>query len=174
MEDDKIIVSIKSLNDVTLEYKKCNLKVNAFIGKNGCTYNKTEGDGKTPLGEFSLGLFLGTHKKSNNPNYNYMQINDEMYWVDDSKSKYYNQLVCINSVQKDWNSAEHLIDYPIQYEYLVEIIANPNNIPYKGSAIFLHCSNNNFTQGCVAVNKDAMEKIVNNISEKTKIIIKYA
>ena len=47
-----------------------------------------------------------------------------MYWIDDSKSKYYNKLVDITKTKKDWNSAEHLIDYPIEYEYLVEIKTN--------------------------------------------------
>ncbi|MDE5831152.1 MAG: hypothetical protein K2H53_06060 [Clostridia bacterium] len=56
-----------------------------------------------------------------------------MYWVDDPKSKYYNQLVNIKNIEKDWDSAEHLIDYPVQYEYLIEIKTNPNCIPGKGS-----------------------------------------
>lgn len=100
-----------------------------------------------------------------------MQITKDMYWVDDSESRYYNQLVDISKVEKDWNSAEHLIDYPIQYEYLVEIKTNPKNIPGKGSAIFLHCTNNKPTAGCVAINKENMKKIIENISKQTKIKI---
>jgi L,D-peptidoglycan transpeptidase YkuD (ErfK/YbiS/YcfS/YnhG family) len=94
-----------------------------------------------------------------------------MYWVDDFKSKYYNQLVDITRVEKDWTSAEHLIDYPIQYEYLIEIKTNPQNIAKKGSAIFLHCSNNEPTAGCVAINSMDMKKIVENIDKNTKIKI---
>lgn len=94
-----------------------------------------------------------------------------MYWVDDSKSKYYNQLVDISKVEKDWNSAEHLIDYQIQYEYLIEIKTNPNNTPEKGSAIFLHCANNKATEGCIAVDTEIMRKIVENIDTYTKIEI---
>lgn len=101
----------------------------------------------------------------------YMQITKDMYWVDDSNSKYYNQLVDISKVQKDWNSAEHLIDYPIQYEYLIEIKTNPINIPRKGSAIFLHCTNNKPTAGCVAVDVKVMKKLIENINEYTKIEI---
>jgi len=100
-----------------------------------------------------------------------MQITKDMYWVDDEKSKYYNQLVDISKIKKDWNSAEHLVDYPIEYEYLIEIKTNPKNIPGKGSAIFLHCTNNKHTSGCIAVDKKAMKKIVENINEDTKIII---
>lgn len=94
-----------------------------------------------------------------------------MYWVDDSKSKYYNQLVDISKVEKDWNSAEHLIDYPIQYEYLIEIKTNPNNIPEQGSAIFLHFANNKATEGCIAVDTEIMRRIIENIDTYTKIEI---
>lgn len=136
------------------------------------TRDKTEGDGKTPLGKFELGIILGRTTNVNNKNgLEYRQIAKDMYWVDDSKSKYYNQLVEISKVAKDWNSAEHLIDYPIQYEYLIEIKTNPNNIPEEGSAIFLHCANNKATEGCIAVNTEIMRKIVENIDTYTKIEI---
>lgn len=136
------------------------------------TKDKKEGDGKTPIGEFELGLILGTHSNVKNINgLEYIQITKDMYWVDDPKSKYYNQLVNIKNVKKDWNSAEHLIEYQVQYEYLIEIKTNPNCIPGKGSAIFLHCLNNGSTAGCVAVNKETMKKIIENIDKNTKIQI---
>lgn len=144
----------------------------AYIGKNGTTKEKEEGDLKTPIGEFELGIILGIHPVEEvNSNLNYGQITEDMYWIDDSKSKFYNQLVNISKVEKDWNSAEHLIDYPIQYEYLVEIKTNPNNIPGKGSAIFLHCDNNKATAGCVATNNKIMKKIIENIDKDTRIEI---
>lgn len=63
----------------------------------------------------------------------YTQITEDMYFIDDPKSKYYNELVSIKDIEKDWNSAEHLIDYKVQYEYLIEIKTNPENIKGKGS-----------------------------------------
>lgn len=141
-------------------------------GKIGVTTHKKEGDGKTPLGEFELGTILISKDIKNINGLECMKITKDMYWIDDSKSKYYNQLVDISKVKKDWNSAENLIDYPIQYEYLIEIKTNPKNIKGKGSAIFLHCTNNKSTEGCVAVNRDVMEKIVENIDRYTKIEIR--
>lgn len=170
--DNVIYVSINENDEWILKFPKYNIETKAYIGKNGITKNKKEGDGKTPLGRFELGRILGTHTKINNRNsLEYQKINKNMYWIDDSKSKYYNQLVDISKVEKDWNSAEHLIDYTIQYEYLIEIKTNPNNIPGMGSAIFLHCSNNKATEGCVAVSRDIMEKILENIDKNTKIEI---
>lgn len=106
----------------------------AYIGKNGLTKNKQEGDQKTPIGKFSLGTIFGIHTKKNShitSDINYIQINSNLYWVDDVKSIYYNQLVNIQDVRKDWKSAEHLVQYPEQYEYAIEIKSNPQNIRGK-------------------------------------------
>ena len=174
--ENKIKVFIEEGNKAILKFEKYNIQTFACIGKNGVTTSKKEGDGKTPLGTFRIGLFLGTHKEKEvkeKTKLKYKQINKNMYWVDDSNSKYYNQLVDITKTEKDWNSAEHLIQYPIQYEYLIEIKTNPYNIPYKGSAIFLHCTNNKPTQGCIAIDKKQMEKLIENINNKTLIEILY-
>lgn len=172
MIDNKIYVFPEKENKAILKFPKCSIEADAYIGKNGVTSNKNEGDGKTPLGEFTLGVILGTHSKVENKNkLNYMKITKNMYWVDDSKSKYYNQLVDILEVEKDWDSAEHLIDYPMQYEYLIEIKTNSENIKRKGSAIFLHCTNHKPTAGCIAVDTEIMRKIVENIDKQTRIVI---
>ena len=169
---NKIYVCAKQGNKATLKFPKQDIETKAYIGKNGLTTQKQEGDGKTPIGGFDLGVILGTHCNIQNKNgLKYQKITNDMYWVDDCKSKYYNQLVYISEVEKDWDSAEHLIEYPIQYEYLIEIKSNPKNVKGKGSAIFLHCSNNTPTSGCIAVDRECMKKIVENISIQTKIEI---
>ncbi len=170
--DNIIYVFQNKDNRWILKFPKCNIEVSAYIGKNGVTKDKKEGDGKTTLGKFELGIILGKPTNINNKSgLEYRQITKDMYWVDDSKSKHYNQLVDISKVKKDWNSAEHLIDYPIQYEYLIEIKTNPDNIKGKGSAIFLHCSNDRETAGCIAIDRDTMKKIIENIDTYTKIEI---
>ena len=170
------MIKVYNLNDeAKLEmFEKVNdkwnliLQTNAFIGRNGATCCKKEGDGKTPKGTFELGIMFGTHNLLN-LNREYIKINENLYWVDDVHSKYYNQLVDITKVNKNWNSAEHLIDYPLQYEYAIEIKSNPNNIPGKGSAIFLHCSVDKLTAGCVAIDRKNMLKILKK-SDKNALI----
>lgn len=172
MIDNKIDVFFEEKCKAILKFPRCGIEADAYIGKNGVTNDKNEGDGKTPLGEFALGVILGTHIKGKNKyGLHYLQITPDMYWVDDSKSKYYNQLVNLSKVQKDWGSAEHLIDYPVQYEYLIEIKTNPTDVPQKGSAIFLHCTNYEPTAGCIAVDRKIMKKIIENINRQTKINI---
>lgn len=129
--------NIQATNKATLTFYDNSKKIfetDAFIGKNGITANKVEGDGKTPEGIYELGLVFGTHDKKDiklNQNIKYIKINKNLYWVDDIYSKYYNQLVDITKVSKDWRSAEHLIEYPQQYEYVIEIKTNSKNIPGK-------------------------------------------
>ena len=170
--DNKILVFAKENNKAILKFPKYNIETNAYIGRNGLTTQKQEGDGKTPLGKFELGQVLEMRPSIINPKIKYKQITKEMYWVDDTESNYYNQLVNISTTPKDWNSAEQLIQYPIEYEYLIEIKTNPKNIPGKGSAIFLHCSNSKPTAGCIAIDKKIMKKIIENINENTKIEIR--
>lgn len=161
-------------NNAILELCEDNLnlfKTKAYIGKNGITNDKQEGDGKTPIGTFDVGIAFGTHNK-NEINYNnYIEINKDLYWVDDVESKYYNQLIDIGKIQKDWKSAEHLIEYSKQYEYAIEIKTNPNNIRGKGSAIFLHCSTESPTAGCITIDKEQMKKLLDILEAKVTIQI---
>lgn len=170
---NKIYVEVNEYNQAILKFPKCNIETTVYIGKNGVTNHKKEGDGKTPIGEFELGVILTTDPKIKNSNgLTTIQITEEMYWVDDVESKYYNQLIInASKIKKDWNSAEYLKDYPIQYEYLIEIKTNSKNVPGKGSAIFLHCTNNVPTAGCVAVNRKTMKEIVENIDRYTRVKI---
>ena len=143
-------------------------ETDAVIGINGFTKNKKEGDGKTPIGTYKTGILFGTHEILKD---NYVQIHRNLYWVDDINSKYYNQLIDITKVDVDWKSAEHLIDYQRQYEYSIELKINPNNIPGKGSAIFLHCSINKPTAGCIAIEKNKMKEIFKVLKKEAIINI---
>lgn len=157
----------KENDNIVLIYK--DLKVPAYIGKNGFTKDKTEGDWKTPIGEFELGIAFGKYD-SIDTKLPYIKIEDDMYWVDDVNSDEYNEL--IKTSIKPMFSAEHLIDYVDDaYEYAIEIKTNPDNINGKGSAIFLHCKRKEYTAGCVAIEKEDMKKLIGMIDFDTKIII---
>ena len=63
--DNIIYVFINEDNEWTLKFPDYNIETKAYIGRNGITEDKKEGDGKTPLGSFELGIILSTHKKIN-------------------------------------------------------------------------------------------------------------
>lgn len=144
------------------------LKATAMVGKNGVTKKHIERDGKTPLGIYELGAIFGTHSIEEMQIKDYIKINEHLYWVDDINSKYYNKMVDITNIKRDWNSAEHLIEYQEQYEYAIEIKTNPKNIPGEGSAIFLHCSTGRPTEGCIAIDRECIIKLIECIRKYGK------
>jgi hypothetical protein len=85
----------------------------AHVGKNGITDNKTEGDKKTPTGYYALGFAFGNEAKPDTQ-WTYRDVTPNSYWVDDPDSASYNTWV-EDTGDRDWNSAEHLSDVPIQY-----------------------------------------------------------
>lgn len=145
------------------------LKTKANIGKNGLGKIK-EGDGKTPIGIFSIGMALGREKrmKTKLP---YVMIYPDLYWVDDPDSFYYNQLVDNCKVGKEWKTAEHLWDYTVEYEYMIEIKYNQERIPGKGSGIFLHCSNGGPTEGCISIGKEKVKYLIEHLEPEALIRI---
>ena len=171
--NDNIIELIKESEDYYLEFKKFNFKALAYIGENGLTENHIEGDRKTPKGIFKLGVSFGTHDYSTiSTKLNYMKINKTLYWVDDVNSIYYNKLIDSSITKSGWKSGEHLIDFPKQYEYAIEIKANEKNIPGKGSALFIHCfGNNRYTAGCIAIEAEKMIELLHIVDKKTLIKI---
>lgn len=172
MNDNIIQLIPTSKNTADVCFK--NFKAEAFIGENGTTTQKEEGDKKTPIGEFELGMAFGMHNRDTlklDSNIKYVQLTDSMYWVSDYNSKYYNEFVDIKETKKEWTEAEHLIQYKIQYEYAIEIKINQHNIPKKGSATFIHCDINKPTAGCIAMKKEKVIELLNMIDKNTKILV---
>ena len=143
---------------------------NCILVKNGLTNDLVEGEMKTPIGEFDLGIAFGLHERSEidiNEDIPYFKIQNNQYWIDDINSKFYNQLIMTD--KKPIISGEHLIDYADgAYEYAIEIKVNPHNMYKKGSAIMLHCTKSDYTYGCVGISRENMIKLLSMIDSNTK------
>ena len=142
----------------------------AFVGKNGTTSTKHEGDGCTPRGIYTFGQAFGVAEDPGCTR-DYLQVGEDDYWVDDSDSVYYNQLVKKSETEGQWDSAEHLVNETVAYEYAIAIDYNTSCTPGNGSAIFFHCSTGNGTAGCVSVPREMMIEILQTIQEDTIIVI---
>ena len=142
-----------------------------IVGLNGVSIKSGEGDYCTPKGLFGLGFGFGTDDL-HGLNIEYRKFNENCYWVDDPESDYYNQWVESEDTSA-WNSAEHLVDYPIAYHYAVAINYNMEAVKGAGSAIFLHCAVGNYTAGCVGIPEDGMFYVMNwlDSSKDPKILI---
>ena len=93
-----------------------------------------------------------------------------MGWCDDPLSKDYNKLIKYPFSYKSENL------YKTNNIYDIILVLNFNMQPIKknkGSAIFIHIAKSNFepTEGCVAIKRVELKKLVNFITSKTKIII---
>lgn len=139
----------------------------AFVGKNGIGKTR-EGDTKTPIGVFELTLAFGI-RDDPGAHIPYVKIHENLYWCGDEK--YYNTLIDIT--EKPHNCrGEHLIDYDPQYNYGMVLDYNKECIYGEGSAIFLHCTGDKkYTGGCIAVEEEAMVKILQKAKKGIKICI---
>ena len=93
-----------------------------------------------------------------------------MGWCDDPKSIDYNKLVKLPFAHK------HEKLYKKENIYDIILVLNYNMNPVKknkGSAIFIHVSKNNYkkTEGCIAIKKINLIKLLKEINPKTKIKI---
>ncbi len=160
-------IIIKNKN--TLLYDE--FKFKCCVGKNGITYNKKEGDKKTPKGTYHLGPVY--YRKDRLPiiktKLAKIKINKNMGWCNDIKSKFYNKPIKINKKIRH----EKLYRKSIIYDILIPIKYNTlNPKKNKGSAIFLHITKNyKKTLGCIALKKKDILILLKLISKKTKINI---
>ena len=91
-----------------------------------------------------------------------------MAWCNDSNHKKYNEEIFSSSK----SHKENFYRKDSNYDYLITISHNNKKIPFNGSAIFIHLTDNyRPTAGCVALKKKDFEIMLKLINKKTKIKI---
>ncbi len=157
-------------------WENVGLDTSGYVGSEGVTDSPSEGYSGTPKGLYGIGeaFYIDSRPQTG---LNTFAVTENTYWVDDPGSKFYNQRV-EGTEEQDWNSAEHMIDYPSSYRYGFVIEYNTANSPTgiiagKGSAFFFHCSTGGATAGCVAVSEDMVLAYLSRLdgSESPKILI---
>ena len=139
-------------------------------GKKGLNFNKKEGDFSTPKGLFNIKKLYFRKDRIGIPKckINKKVIKKNMAWCDDSNHKKYNEE--IKTLNR--NLKENLYRKDHKYDYIISINHNEKKIPYKGSAVFIHLTDNyKPTSGCVALKKKDFEILLKLIDEKTEIKI---
>lgn len=126
----------------------------AWLGQRGISENKREGDRKTPSGAFGFQSVLYGVATNPRVRYRYHRIVCGDWWVEDSRSPYYNQFrhVRCGSRPPFRITSEDMSASPTAYRHLAVIDYNTNPVvPGRGSGIFLHVSHGNPTLGCVSL-----------------------
>ena len=99
-----------------------------------------------------------------------MVIKKDMGWCDDPRSSDYNKLVKLPFNYKH----EKLFKKENIYDIILVLNYNMNPVKKnKGSAIFIHVARNNLkkTEGCVAIKKIDLIKLLKEIGPNTKVRI---
>jgi|TARA_B110000881_G_scaffold198283_1_gene194951 L,D-peptidoglycan transpeptidase YkuD (ErfK/YbiS/YcfS/YnhG family) len=161
-----MIIHIKDKNTLIID----NFILKCCVGKNGLRFNKKENDGSTPKGLFKLRNLYFRKDRVGIPKVKLKKktIKKNMAWCDDPKHKKYNEE--INILNK--NSNENFYRKDKKYDYLITINHNIKKIPYNGSAIFIHLTDDyKPTAGCVALKKKDFEIMLKLIDQETMIKI---
>ena len=145
-------------------------KFKCCIGKSGLKKHKVEGDKSTPTGTYKIEKLYFRNKRVKKPlsNIKMKNIKPSMGWCNESKDKKYNTEIKIP------NSAKHekLFRRDNKYDYILVLNYNKKKIPFKGSAIFLHLTDNyKPTAGCIAINLKDFNILLKLINKNTKIKI---
>ena len=155
---------------------KDTLKIDEFsfkccIGKKGLKIKKVEGDLATPKGTYLLKkLYYRSDKfKKIETLIPKIKIKKNMGWCNDPKHRFYNSLIKISKKVKH----EKMYRKDRKYDLVIVIDYNLKKpIPFKGSAIFIHLTQNyKPTAGCIALSKNDMLVLLKIINKKTKINI---
>tara|TARA_B100000963_G_C22336267_1_gene540900 strand:+ start:12 stop:512 length:501 start_codon:yes stop_codon:yes gene_type:complete len=149
-----------------------NYKVKCTIGKRGIGLKKKEGDLITPQGKYKVKciLYREDRIKKIYSKLKKIKIKRNMGWCNDPKSKNYNKLIKLPSDE----SHEKL--YKKKNIYDLILVLNYNMDPIiknKGSAIFIHVAHSNYkkTEGCVALKKTHLLKILKELKKNTRVKI---
>ena len=158
------------INKKFLTYKQ--YKVKCAIGKRGIGFKKKEGDLITPIGQYNIKYILYRKDRIEKIQSKLRKIiiKKNMGWCDDPKSRKYNKL--INLPLSD--SCEKLFKKENIYDIVLVLDYNTKPVKKnKGSAIFIHIAKKNYekTQGCVAIKKSNLLKILKEIKINTKVKI---
>ena len=147
-----MIIHVPNKNTLIID----DFKFRCCIGKKGLNLNKKEGDFSTPKGLFNIKKLYFRKDRIGIPKckINKKVIKKNMAWCDNSNHKKYNEE--IKTFNR--NLKENLYRKDHKYDYIISISHNKEKIPYKGSAVFIHLTDNyKPTTGCVALKKKILK-----------------
>lgn len=151
--------TINAYEKVNGTWKQVFSDMSGNVGRNGFTLNKTEGDGHSPIGIYSLGTAFGIYKNPGTA-MPYKQSTSNDFWVDDINSALYNTWEEGPSNGR-WASAENMHIHQYNYGFVINYNTKERT-PKKGSAIFFHVwsGQGHGTAGCISTSQDNVIKIL--------------
>ena len=158
------------INKKYLIYK--NYKTKCAIGKRGIGIKIKEGDLITPKGNYKIKfiLYRKDRIKKIQSKIKKIVIKKNMGWCNDPRSKDYNKIIKLPTSY----TFEKLYKKESIYDIILVLNYNMNPITKnKGSAIFIHVAKRNYkkTEGCIAIKKISLVKIIKKLNKNTRVKI---
>lgn len=136
---------------------------------------KYEGDGCSPIGIFSLGIFFGTEENPEfDPSIEYKKVDENDYWLSENNPEEYNVWKRKEGGPDiNWTNYEKLKIKEYKYSAVINYnIDSATKIVGAGSAIFLHViGDSGRTSGCTATSEENLLKILRWIKKDKNAII---
>jgi len=166
------------------KWQKIGSSIRVKVGKNGLAWGrglhkipkgskrvKREGDGRAPAGIFTLPYAFGDRAYS--IKYPYKKMSRKQHCVDDSRSRYYNQIIDSTKSKHDYKSFEYMKFASGLYSYGIFVNHNPKSRAMAGSCIFLHIQkpSGKPTVGCTAMSKLNIKNIIKWLDPKKKPLL---
>ena len=179
MQKNWLVISLNKKYFLKVGNKVFRCQIGTLGLKNAA--KKVEGDKTTPTGKWYLETLYYRSDRVLRPKLkkkNVLQINQiTKYcgWCNDIRSNHYNKYIKINKLRSLNTNYERLWREDNVYDIIIELCHNTKPIiKNKGSAIFIHCSFEDFrtTAGCVALKKRDLKFLIKNIKSETYIHIK--
>jgi L,D-peptidoglycan transpeptidase YkuD (ErfK/YbiS/YcfS/YnhG family) len=135
----------------------------AWVGHNGLSAHKHEGDGTTPIGRFSFGATMYGTLADPGVTYQYHRLVCGDWWDEQSGTTAYNHFVHVACGTKlpFGGDSEALWTEAPAYDYFAVISYNTSPVVANlGSAIFLHVSLDGPTEGCVSIPESNLVRVL--------------
>jgi len=148
------------------------LVIACALGASGMRIGKREGDHATPAGRYRIleARFRADRLSRPGGRLKFRALRQTDGWCDDPSAATYNRSVQlpVDAGHETMWRADGLYDFVLVLDY--------NVVPCRkgyGSAIFLHCAREDFgpTEGCVALRRTDLQRLLPMLSAKTRIII---
>ena len=139
----------------------------AWVGGNGTSPAKREGDRRTPTGVFGFLPTMYGIEPSPGVRYRYHRIVCGDWWVEDPASPSYNRFrhVRCGSSPPFRTTSEDMSRSPTAYRHLAVIAYNTRPVvPGRGSGIFLHVEVHSSTNGCVSLPRAQLLRVLRWLS----------
>lgn len=139
---------------------------------------RRQGTGTTPLGSYELTSTFGTHARQPAWSLPHRRIRRGDFWVQDNASEHYNRYRNQRQGGFRWwlpsghpDASERLTDYGRQYELVVVMDYNPDQVRHRGSGIFLHVNGSGATAGCVSAPRPFLAMLMRRLDPAARPVI---